>query len=132
MKSAAVKYGVTAALAAAVTAGHLALHGYAAAATAEERARILCDAFTVPGLLLLLLGALVALSNAGSFDAVSYAVRYAFRRLLPGPGGPDETYAEYVERRREQGRVRGYGFLLHVGMAFFAVALALLLRYLTL
>ena len=104
MRKAPVRYAVTAALAALTAAGHLWLHGWSRTLPAVERYRILCDAFTVPGLMLVLIAALVALSNEGSFDALGYAVRYTVRRLIPGAGLRQETYGEFVERRREQGR----------------------------
>ena len=129
MKKPLARYGITAALAALTAGGHLALHGFSAALPADERYRILCDAFTVPGLMLVLIGVLVALSNEGSFDALGYAVRYAVRRLIPGAGLRQETYGDFVERRREQGRVRGYGFLFHVGLVFLCAAAVFLYLY---
>ena len=84
MRTPPVRYAVTAALAALTAAGHLWLHDWSNALPAEERYHILCDAFTVPGLMLVLITALVALSNEGSFDALGYAVRYTVRRLIPG------------------------------------------------
>lgn len=129
MRKAPVRYAVTAVLAALTAAGHLWLHGWSSVLPEEERFRILCDAFTVPGLMLVLITALVALSNEGSFDALGYAVRYAVRRLIPGLGLRQETYGEFVERRREQGRVRGYGFLLHVGLVFLCAAGVFLYLY---
>ena len=86
MRKAPVRYAVTVALAALTAAGHLWLHGWSRTLPAEERYRILCDAFTVPGLMLVLIAALVALSNEGSFDALGYVVRYTVRRLIPGAG----------------------------------------------
>lgn len=129
MRKAPVRYAVTAALAALTAAGHLWLHGWSRTLPAEERYRILCDAFTVPGLMLVLITALVALSNEGSFDALGYAVRYTVRRLIPGAGLRQETYGEFVERHREQGRVKGYGFLLHVGLVFLCTAGVFLYLY---
>lgn len=84
---------------------------------------ILCDAFTVPGMVLLMLGCLVKLSNAGALDMISYAISYAWRRLIPGGAREEqEQYYEYVERRREN-RLTGYGFLFIVGGIAMAIAL---------
>ena len=49
--------------------------------------------------------------------------------LIPGAGLRQETYGEFVERRREQGRVKGYGFLLHVGLVFLCAAGVFLYLY---
>ena len=129
MRRTALKYGLAAAAAALMTVAHLALRGWGAGLPAAERWMLLCDAFTIPGVTLMLTAALVALSNEGSFDGLGYAVRYAVQRLVPGTGGPKETYAEFVERRREQGRIRGYGFLFYTGLAFFAAAMVFLVLF---
>lgn len=84
---------------------------------------ILCDALTIPGILLIMIGALVWVSNMGALDGIAYALAFTFRSLVPGlRGRRDEKYADYVERRREN-PVRGYGFLLISGSITMAVAL---------
>ena len=98
-------------------------YGYATDLPAAERCRILCDAFTVPGVLMLMVGCLVALSNAGALLGLVYTLRHLASRLIPAIGHREETYYEYLERRREKGGVRGYGFLFLTGGAFLAVAL---------
>ena len=124
-----IKYAVTALICALWGALILRANGYTSALPVTEKYRLLCDALTVPGLMVFLVGVLTALANEGSFNAISYAVRYAVRRLIPGTGGQKETYADYVERKREQ-RIRGYGFLFHVGGAFFALGIVFLILFL--
>lgn len=102
------------------------LSALAALETLELYRRI-CDAFTVPGVLILMSGCLVWLSNEGALDGVSYAVSFAIRMLIPGMGG-HERYSDYLERKRSN-RVKGYGFLFIVGGAFFAVAILFLVLY---
>ena len=89
-----------------------------------EKYRILCDAFTVPGLLLILIGLLVWISNQGALDGISYAVRGLFRVFVPGAGFRQnlETYYDYLKRKEEK-RVKGYGFLFLVGGISLAIAL---------
>lgn len=82
--------------------------------------RIVCDAFTVPGLIFLMVGCLVSLSNQGALDGIGYAATVAFRMLI-GAGARMERYKEYLERRRAN-RMRGYGFLYVVGGACMAVS----------
>lgn len=82
--------------------------------------RILCDAFTVPGLLFLMVGFMVTLSNQGALDGLGYVASSAFKLLLPN-NGMKERYSEYLERRRAN-RLRGYGFLYLVGAVCMAVA----------
>lgn len=84
--------------------------------------RIVCDAFTIPGLILLMLGCLMSLSNIGAMDGLGYVVSIAVKMLLPGGGLKMERYKEYLDRRRAN-RVRGYGFLYIVGAGCMAVSL---------
>ena len=82
----------------------------------------LCDGCTIPGVLFLMLGLLVTLSNEGALDGLGYVASFALRKLVPGMGGAeDETYADYLERKREN-RVKGYGFLYVTGLVFLALA----------
>ena len=84
--------------------------------------RIICDAFTIPGLLLLMFGCLMSLSNAGAMDGLGYAVVNGLKMLIPGGALKMERYKEYLERRRAN-RIRGYGFLYIVGAGCMAIAL---------
>ena len=84
--------------------------------------RILCDAFTIPGLILLMLGCLMSLSNAGAMDGLGYVVVNGLKMLIPGGAMKMERYKEYLERRREN-RVKGYGFLYVVGAGCMIVSL---------
>ncbi len=118
-----LKYGITAAVGGLMTWSVLSLHGYAEAATDAERYRILADAFTIPGVVLMLCWVLVWISNEGAFEGISYAFSYAFRMLIPGGSKNPERYSDYVLRRREKGRLRGVGFLFFTGAVFFLIAL---------
>ena len=84
---------------------------------------ILCDALTIPGILLIMAAALVWASNLGALDGLGYALSSLKSMLIPGAGAKmTERYAEYVERKQSN-RVRGYGFLLISGGITMAVAL---------
>lgn len=95
-----------------------------------EKYRMLCDAFTIPGLLMLMMGLLLAISNEGAFDGITYALTFAVRALIPfGRNRNDnEKYYDYVERKRAK-RVHGYGFLFIVGGIFMAVAAVFLILF---
>ena len=122
MKSKLVKYSLAALFGAVLAGLYLFLHGFSFGAQPAERYRMLCDAFTIPGVLLIASAALIALSNEGSFTGISYSMGHLFRQLIPGMGLKQETYGDYLERR-EGKKVKGYGFLLQVGLVFMAVAL---------
>lgn len=118
-----LKYGITAAVGAGMALTVLDLHGFSAAASLTEKYRILADAFTIPGVIILLSGVLVLISNEGMFEGLSYVVSYAVKMLIPGGNKDQERYADYVERKREKGPVRGIGFLFVAGGVFMAAAL---------
>lgn len=83
-----------------------------------DRYRLLSDAFFLPGILMVLFGSLVWVSNEGAFDGVSYVVSNAFYWLIPGGRLHHyERYSDYVERKRGK-RVKGYSFLFWVGAGF--------------
>ena len=83
----------------------------------------LCDAFTIPGMLLILFGAMVWVSNMGALDGLAYCVRFAVFSLIPGKRlERDEKYGEYIERK-SQHRIKGYGFLFWSGLVTMAIAL---------
>lgn len=82
---------------------------------------ILCDAFSIPGLLLLLSGLMMTLGNHGALDGVGYVAVNAFKMLIPGGALKAERYKEYLERKRAN-RIRGYGFLFVTAIAFLAIA----------
>ena len=91
---------------------------------AAENYRMISDAATIPGLLFLMVGCLVWAASLGATDGIAFALRKAIRALLPaGRLQDDETYADYVEKRREKyAKAKGYGFLFITGGVFLLVA----------
>lgn len=87
---------------------------------------ILCDAFVIPGILCLLVAALVALSNEGSLDAISYMLRRLGQTLIPFIKKNDERYADYVAKKK---RISGYSFITWTGLAYFTVGIIFLVLY---
>lgn len=93
-----------------------------------EQYRILCDAFTIPGVLAIMFALLMAISNEGFFLGLSYAVGVAMKSLVPGGRLKIEKYYDYVERRKGK-RIIGYGFLYLVGGICMAVALVCMVLF---
>ena len=118
-----LKYGIAVSVGGLMVYLTVVLHGYAEATTPAEQYRILADAFTIPGVVLMLIAALVAVSNEGVFTGVSYSVTWMIRTLSPLAALKNgrESYYDYVQRKRAK-RVKGYGFLFFTGLAFFTVA----------
>ncbi len=94
----------------------------------QDQFRVLADAFTAPGMLLLLSGGLVAMIRLGAMDGIGYVVSYAIHGLIPGMRMKQESYADYLERKHER-PVRGFGFLLISGGVSMGIALVFLIAY---
>ena len=117
-----IKYGGCALFVAVLAWAYVSLRDFGGAELVDKYL-ILCDAFTVPGMLLILAGCLMWASTTGVLDGLSYAVRYAVFSLIPGKRlERDEKYGDYIMRKREK-RVKGYGFLFISGLITMVVAL---------
>lgn len=124
-----IKYSLTLAIGAALSTIIWSLNS-GRIETTVDRYRVLADAFTVPGILLLAVGTLAFISSKGSFDGLSYAISWLFARLIPGKARKRETYYDYVTRKSEK-RARGYGFLFICGALFVAVAVVFTVLFYT-
>ncbi len=89
--------------------------------TLVEQYRVLCDAFTAPGMLMILFGLLLVMSNLGALDSLAYLGKYVLQFFLPRVFGERQNYMDYVEDKREK-RTKGFGFLFLVGSVFMVVA----------
>ncbi len=91
----------------------------------SEKYCILCDAFSIPGLLLFLSGVLMWVDYAGGMDTIAYLMSFLPRMIAPAAFGEPEKLYDYVEKRR-QNRKKGYGFLFIVGIGFLIAAFVFL------
>ena len=89
---------------------------------------IICDAFTVPGLLLLMSGLLMTISNMGALDGLGYVAVNGLKMLIPGGGKKPETFKEYLDRRREK-KIRGYGFLYITALGCIAISVVFMILF---
>lgn len=123
LKSILLKYGITALIGALMVFIVMRNYGYADAATQVDKVLILSNAFTIPGVILIMVGFLVMASNEGAFNGISYAMSYAVRMLIPGGGAAkQEKYGDYVMRRREKEKAK-VGFIFLVGLVYLVVAI---------
>ena len=128
VKSMLLRYLTTVAVGLSMVYGYIAPRDLANQALIEQY-HILCDAFTLPGLFMIMIGLLLLMGNLGALDAISFAFHYLFHTFLPLTG-ESMTYLEFVEDRREH-RVHGFGFLLIVGAVFTAIAVVFLMLYMS-
>lgn len=115
------KYIIAAGVGGILAAVVLAIQGYGNAASTAERYRILCDAFTVPGLVLILTGILSWVAGEGLFDGLSYGIRSLFRGFTRWE---HIRYGDYIQGKQETWQPGGYGALLLTGGGFLLPAVA--------
>ena len=116
-----VKYSVAAAIVALIAWTYVDLRDFEGAVLMEKY-RMLCDAFTIPGVILVMIAGMCWVAGQGALDGLSYCVRFAVYSLIPGKRVErDEKFADYVIRRRGK-RSQGYGFLFWSGLAALLIA----------
>ncbi|MBR5230910.1 MAG: DUF3899 domain-containing protein [Clostridia bacterium] len=118
-----IKYGITGGIGALMAYLSVSLRGITPDMPRAELYRILCDAFTIPGSILLMVGLLVMISNAGTFTGLGYAAQHLKDMLVPFSKKKHESYYDYYERKRKQGKVTGYGFIFITGAFYMAIAM---------
>lgn len=118
LKTNLLKYGITS-----VVSLLLSLAYYLSFKDADmQLTRLLSDAFFVPGILIAGFGVLFYVSNQGIFDGLSYGLQMAFKALIPGGKlKKQKSYGDFKEEK-EAHRVKGYGFILVVGIFDIAIA----------
>ena len=123
-----IRYGVCTVVGLALMLIVLLINKYWMTEDAQEKLRILCDAFCIPGLLLMLSTGLVFARNEGAFNGVMYSLRTVKEMLLPFLPHQHMNYREYVQKKAEK-KTKGYSFLLITGAVFLAVGIVLLIMY---
>ena len=93
-----------------------------------EQYRVLCDAFSIPGIMMVLFAMLFSLNNLGALDTIAYLMSFLPRMIAPGAFGEPEKLIDFVENRRMK-RSKGYGFLYIVGFIFLGIAIYYLVLF---
>ena len=107
-----IKYAIASIIAVCFVLLNLSLRDFFKETELKEKYRMLADSFTIPGLIYVLLGLLIMLTNKGSLDALGYMVKRAVKMLVPMSKKYNMTYAEYKETKKG---IHGYGFLFYIG-----------------
>jgi hypothetical protein len=131
-KSKLIRYlvgiGICTVLGVAIAMFHMRGHWFSQAETQAERYRILCDAFTIPGVILVAVSALILVYNAGVFTGLSYGLRGMKDIFMPFLKQEYVPYREYRKKKMEK-KVKGYSFIFFTGLAFLAVAIYFMIRF---
>lgn len=116
------------AVGAAIASVYLKGHWFEMAKTPAERYRLLCDAFTISGIVLVAVSALVLVYNTGLFTGITYGLRGVKDIFLPFLRQEYIPYREYRKKKQEK-KVKGYAFIFFTGLAFLAVAIYFMIRF---
>ncbi len=103
-------------------------YGYSTAETERDKLRILCDAFTIPGVSLMLCAALVAVYNQGVFTGVTYGLRRMKDIFLPFLKSEYVKYPDY-KRKKEAKKIKNYSFLFFTGLLLTIPAIYFMIRF---
>ena len=96
---------------------------------AITRLRLLCDGFTVPGVLLLCAGVLGWARRRGVLCGIGYGLRSAYRALIPSRLRlKEESYHQYLARKRATAK-GDYQCLLITGGVSVGISLVFFLLY---
>lgn len=108
----------------------LALREFSQADAATVRYLNLADAFTIPGVIMLMAGVLVWVSTTGNFDMLTYGLLRAKEAFIPSPTAKDEKFYDY-KMRKEKKRIKGYSFLFISGGIYMIPAIIFNILYYT-
>ena len=127
-KAELLKYGICAGVTALMVWGFLSLRDPFSTLSLVEKYRTLCDAFTIPGVLLLCVGGLSWASSLGALDGLAYVFHVLGKSLIPGKRIEIRKYSDYVLERREKESM-GFGFLLISGAVVLGISLVFLILF---
>ena len=95
------------------TAIVLVLREHSASLDLMQKYLNLADAFTIPAVIMLMIGILVWISTTGTFDMLGYGLKKAKDAFVPSPYTHEQFY-DYKMRKNKK-RTTGYGFMLISG-----------------
>ena len=93
-----------------------------------ERYHVLCDAFFLPGVIMIFLGLLMVMNNLGALDTMAFGFSYVLHMLAPGAFDKMDSYLDFIEKRRAN-RSGGYGFLFVIGSVMIAISVVFLVLF---
>ena len=122
MKTKFLQYGITTVLGALLVLAVIFSKNYFSVVETKERIKIIADAFTVPGILLVCAGLLVFVTNEGVFHIFTYGIQ-SFANLFKKGRRKMKyaTYYDYKESKKDQ--KSSFGFILFVGLFYLTVAI---------
>lgn len=122
------KYLISFAVMGLMTGFVLFIRDYSAKLDAMTRYYHLADAFTIPSVVMVMVGVMVWLASEGTFDMISYGLKRGLKTLIPFSKQEHETFYDYKKRKVEN-RIKGYSFLFISGGVYFIPAVIFFILY---
>ncbi len=122
------KYIVSTLIAGGLTVLTLVMNDFFTLDNMTDRYRVLTDAFSIPGIIFIMVGCLVFISTDGFFDMISYALGKLGRSLIPFSNKTDETFYDYKTRKSGE-RYTGYSFIFYTGLVFLVAAMVFMILF---
>ena len=94
-----------------------------------QRYRILADAFSVPGVILMCFSGIMWVSSDGFFDSLGYAFSRVGGMFIPFIKTKHETYYDYKQRKKEKRKKEGFWYLFFVGFGFVLISVVFVVLY---
>ena len=131
-KKTLISYAVTTSIGLLAAYAIMSMQGLFTEPDVAVRYRILADAFSVPGVILMCFAGLVWVSSDGFFDALGYTAARVGGMFIPAYRAKHENYLTYKQRKnkeRSEKESGSIGFLLFVGLGFFIIAIVFFVLY---
>ena len=124
-----MQYGITAAVGLAIALLIMNAQGlFVLFGNNADTYSILSDAFFVPGMVMVSVGALIWIAGTGLFDSVSYALTVAAHAIIPFMKNKPKSYYDY-KSEREGKTTKIPMFILYTGGGFLVIAVVFLIVY---
>ena len=117
-----IKYAVTLLIGGVIAIVTIMAYGFSEAETIVQKHTILANAFTIPGVVLLMVGILMLLSRDGLFDMLTFGLGRLGKALVPFSKKTDESFYDYKVRKSEQ-RLNGFSCVFVAGAVFLALGI---------
>lgn len=97
-----------------------------------DLSKALCDAFFVPGILVISVAALMFVSGEGALDGLKWGLSNVVKALIPGGRfGTPEKYGDYVMRKRGERKKGNLGAMFLAGGVFVLASVICLMVYMS-
>ncbi len=127
-KSIIIQYSVTTGIAAIISLLFLWIQDFFTPITVVEKIRLLADAFTIPGVVMIMIAALIWAGKDGFYDGLGYSMSRVKEMFVPAIRKRHETFYDYKERQRAKPK-RSVAFLLFVGLGYVLLAIIFFIIY---